>query len=231
MGLEPTSDLVATCFRDRFLIQPDDFRNRSAAEVGIEPTPRRSERPILPLDDPAVIVRVHQNCGGRNRTRVTAVNSRLPVPARVPPQSPSVRLAPVRTAGFEPAISRSPTWHDNQALPRSDQHRSISQQPVRESNPSRRLERAVSCTDRRTRRIVRACGTQSGPGGVRILVCGFSGHRRPPLRGGARISATSPLLCRDSSAKNRCAGNFVTDATTKPDALRHRVLRWGVPKA
>jgi hypothetical protein len=39
-----------------------------------------------------------QSCGGRNRTCVGAINSRLPVPARVPPQS-------VRTAGFEPAIS------------------------------------------------------------------------------------------------------------------------------
>lgn len=128
VGLEPTSDLVAACFRDRFLIQPDDFRNLSAAEVGIEPTPRRSERPILPLDDPAVIVHVHQSCGGRNRTCVRAVNSRLPVPARVPPQNrpesrglrleeeielerflkPQVsRLKPrrVRTAGFEPAVS------------------------------------------------------------------------------------------------------------------------------
>ena len=68
------------------------------------------------------------SCGGRNRTCVRAVNSRLPVPARVPPQdrleSRGLRLEDeielerylkpqvsrlkfrrVRTAGFEPAVS------------------------------------------------------------------------------------------------------------------------------
>ncbi len=39
------------------------------------------------------------SCGGRNRTHVTTVQSRLPVPARDPPHHL------VRTAGFEPAIS------------------------------------------------------------------------------------------------------------------------------
>ncbi len=28
VGLEPTSDRVATCFQDRLLIRPDDFRAR-----------------------------------------------------------------------------------------------------------------------------------------------------------------------------------------------------------
>ena len=42
------------CFQDSVLIRPDDFR--LAAGVGIEPTSRRSERPILPLDDPAIVV-------------------------------------------------------------------------------------------------------------------------------------------------------------------------------
>ena len=89
---------------------------------------RRSEHRVLPLDDPAVdamsdhpsIAQVRgagfepaspgsrpgslpladpRGCGGRNRTCVGAVNSRLPVPARVPPHQQ------VRTAGFEPAIS------------------------------------------------------------------------------------------------------------------------------
>ena len=32
----------------------------------------------------------------------------------------------VRTAGFEPAISRSPTWRDNQASPRSDRIQVVS---------------------------------------------------------------------------------------------------------
>ena len=40
-----------------------------------------------------------KSCGGRNRTCVGAVNSRLPVPTRIPPQNK------VRMAGFEPAVS------------------------------------------------------------------------------------------------------------------------------
>ena len=108
------------------------------AGAGIEPTPERSERPVLPLDDPASVAKVRgaglepaspgskpgslpladprecpagiepalpawkagtfaarpraQSCGGRNRTCAQAVNSRLPVPARVPPQNQSARL-------------------------------------------------------------------------------------------------------------------------------------------
>jgi hypothetical protein len=46
-----------TCFRDRLLIRPDDFRFQVAG-AGIEPTPERSERPVLPLDDPAVVTKV-----------------------------------------------------------------------------------------------------------------------------------------------------------------------------
>ena len=52
--LELTSDIVATCFQNRLLILPDDFRSQ-AAGAGIEPTSRRSERRILPLDDPAMM--------------------------------------------------------------------------------------------------------------------------------------------------------------------------------
>src|SRR4051794_6281730 len=47
----PQVALATNCFQDSVLIRPDDFR--LAAGVGIEPTSRRSERPVLPLDDPA----------------------------------------------------------------------------------------------------------------------------------------------------------------------------------
>ena len=143
-----------TCFQDRLLIRPDDFRK--VPGVGIEPTPswfrarrhyqqqlprnrsaqatqvaRRGSRLVrgaglepaspgskpgsLPLADPRVKKATEcpagiepalpawkagtsaarpraQSCGGRNRTCVGAVNSRLPVPARVPPQYQSARL-------------------------------------------------------------------------------------------------------------------------------------------
>jgi hypothetical protein len=41
-------------------------------------------------------------CGDRNRTCVTTINSRLPVPARTPPQS-----LPANVVGFEPTVSCS----------------------------------------------------------------------------------------------------------------------------
>ena len=62
----------------------------------------------------------------------------------------------VRTAGFEPAISWPPTRRDNQASLRSDQVVASSPDQPRgrcpESNPSHRLERAASFTNRRTGR-------------------------------------------------------------------------------
>jgi hypothetical protein len=50
----PQVAMATICFQDRLLIRPDDFRLQ-AAGAGIEPTPRRSERPVLPLNDPAVV--------------------------------------------------------------------------------------------------------------------------------------------------------------------------------
>ena len=55
VGLEPTIPMYQdTCFQDRLLIRPDDFRF-PVAGAGIEPTSGRSERPVLPLDDPAKV--------------------------------------------------------------------------------------------------------------------------------------------------------------------------------
>ena len=66
---------------------------------GVEP-PRLIARPLSRrLPSPTWLDLPYQSCGGRNRTCVRAVNSRLPVPARVPPQWE------VRMAGFEPAVS------------------------------------------------------------------------------------------------------------------------------
>ncbi len=74
---------------------------------------------------------------------------------------------------------------------------------MRESNPPRRLERAVSCTDRRTgrlgaylsrmRAIRRAHLSRSGLGGARIRVCGFSGRRYTIC--GYRPNEKSPMSC------------------------------------
>ena len=53
----------------------------------------------------------------------------------------------IRAAGFEPAVSSSRSLRISQALPRPDHS---CEQPVWESNPPLRLERAVSLADRRT---------------------------------------------------------------------------------
>ena len=64
----------------------------------------------------------------------------------------SERSRPIRPVGRsvpEPTISSSPNWRDNQTSLRSD-----GQQPVWESNPSLRVERAVPCADRRTGHVM-----------------------------------------------------------------------------
>ena len=79
--------------------------------------------------------------GGRNRTCVPPVNSRVPVPARAPPES-SHRT--VGMAGFEPAISCSQGRRIGQAF----LHPGSSRSPTsaqRESNPHVRHGKAVGC--------------------------------------------------------------------------------------
>ena len=72
-------DELATCFQDRALIRSDDFRMSPfapqkqrpfsekkatvAAGAGVEPTSQRSERRILPIDDPAVVLRWRTHLG------------------------------------------------------------------------------------------------------------------------------------------------------------------------
>lgn len=95
-----------TCFRDRLLIQPDDFQEGQELRVQCL-EPEKTRRPItadplirhLALDSPHLTL---LSCGDRNRTCVTTVNSRLPVPARTPPQCHSVSVV-----GFEPTLSWS----------------------------------------------------------------------------------------------------------------------------
>jgi hypothetical protein len=83
-----------------------------------------------------------QSCGGRNRTCVGAINSRLPVPARVPPQYQSARLESNQhfRAPEARGLSISPT------------RRKMSAQ--RELNPLFRPGKAAGC-----RYIMGACVT------------------------------------------------------------------------
>ena len=137
-------------------------------------------------------------------SRVRATSPRLPranvvvdpvgmaglEPASPCSQSTWVRRYPtsrtsVRTAGFEPAISCTPSRRDSQASLRSDLS-----SPCGSRTRFFGLKGPMSSTDRRTSRIG-AHAERSGPGGARTLVCGFSGRRYT-------VSATSP------TKKTRC---------------------------
>src|SRR6516165_4919253 len=90
-------------------------------------------------------------------------------------------------AGFEPALSCSQGRRISRLsyIPNRDSTRS-SKQPVRESNPPLRLERAVSCAYRRTgrlnRRLVSFVAHDSEVGRVALE------STSPPFQSGARPS-------------------------------------------
>ena len=77
--------------------------------------------------------------GGRNRTCVPPVNSRVPVPARTPPES---SRQTVGMAGFEPALSCSQGRRNGQAFLHPESSRSPPS-AQRESNPHVRHGKAV----------------------------------------------------------------------------------------
>ena len=91
--------------------------------TGVEPAPATYQIAMLPLQHRTVFISCYRlrpssslslggmpcfrpddfqssSCGDRNRTCVVTVNSRLPVPARTPPQCFSVSVV-----GFEPTFS------------------------------------------------------------------------------------------------------------------------------
>jgi hypothetical protein len=58
---------LAACFQDRFLNHSDDFRNRQAAGVGIEPTPPGSEPSVTASSNyPAMNARRMTRCPSRS---------------------------------------------------------------------------------------------------------------------------------------------------------------------
>ena len=124
-------------------------------------------------------------------SRVWATSPRLPLKvghsgvepepscsrSRRAPICTSARLSPVRTAGFEPAISRSPTWRD----PRL--RHVLIKYPVGESNPNPTGIRSPSADplDGARSANIERCGL----GGARTLLSGSSDRRYT-------VSATSP---------------------------------------
>ena len=90
--------VTRACFRDRFLIRPVDFRFLVAG-AGIEPTSGRSERPVLPLDDPASVTKVR----GAGFEPASPGSK----PGSLPLADPRVKETTECPAGIEPA---SPAW-------------------------------------------------------------------------------------------------------------------------
>jgi hypothetical protein len=88
VGLEPTNGHAATCFQDRLLIQPDDFRCKlrelesNQRPPGSEPgVTTNSDYPAsISLYDTHDIERFAGSCEGRNRTCELLVQSQASLP-------------------------------------------------------------------------------------------------------------------------------------------------------
>jgi hypothetical protein len=90
------------------------FVSGSVVVLGIELSTTRLS---AEYGQPALDYRVSSRAP-RGRTEILLLPKQACFHLHLCPISCVVRS--VRTAGFEPAISRSPTWRDNQASPRSD---------------------------------------------------------------------------------------------------------------
>ena len=119
----------------------DQSRDMPAEGEGVEP-PRLIARPgsgRVPSPIGLSFHIVQFSSGGRNRTCVLPVNSRVLVPARAPPES---KVQTVGMAGFEPAISCSQGRRIGQAFLHPESSR-LPTSAQRESNPHVRHGKAV----------------------------------------------------------------------------------------
>ncbi len=107
VGVEPTSPVWKTgTFAAR-------SRAHAAEGEGVEPSRLIARLFSKQLPSP-IGLPFRLSCGGRNRTCVTTINSRLPVPAQDPPHQS------VRTTGFEPAVSCFRNRRNGQAFLRPE---------------------------------------------------------------------------------------------------------------
>jgi hypothetical protein len=163
---------------------------------------RRKERESNPQGSSLVRVRagcrrqsacpsVSSSSGGRNRTCVPPVNSRVPVPARAPPES-SHRT--VGMAGFEPAISCSQGRRIGQAFLHPESSRSPTS-AQRESNPHVRHGEAVGY-----RYIM---GTFAVPGLSKIESTGWDSNPRRRLTSAGSSPLDDQCLLRSGTGGAR----------------------------
>jgi hypothetical protein len=135
----------------------DRPRAHKAEGEGVEP-PRLIARPLSRRMPSPVGLTFRKGCGGRNRTCVKAVNSRLPVPARDPPQSKSGRPELNRR-------SRAPGARGIPGFPTSCSRRAPSGSRTRTSAMARRQAAATSWARSRHAELskIKSTGRESNP--------------------------------------------------------------------
>jgi hypothetical protein len=105
----------------------DQSRKKQAEGEGVEPSRLIARPGSGRVPSPIGLSFRVSSSGGRNRTCVPPVNSRVLVPARTPPES---KAQTVGMAGFEPAISCSQGRRIGQALLHPESSRSPNKCPA-----------------------------------------------------------------------------------------------------
>ena len=129
-GLEPS---FPGCKPEVVAAGPRDHDHLLKAEaVRLELTSEMHSPPVFKTGSSSSRM-TSMNCGGRNRTHVATVQSRLPVPAQAPPHRVSVYIAGAGIEPADPSFKATDFYH--QKLPR------IVKSALRESNPPVQLGR------------------------------------------------------------------------------------------
>ena len=143
VGLEPTTAEPRPVFKTGS--SSSRMTSVQAAGAGIEPTSRRSERPVLPLNDPASVSSADDTCpsrqvrrqgsGGRNRTCGLVIQSHA---SHTNSDDPGIKVASRVPGGNRTRLSSLEGW----CLSRSAT--GTCRRKGRESNPQGREARPAS---------------------------------------------------------------------------------------
>jgi hypothetical protein len=160
--------------------------SRPSPVPGTPPELRRSQRDGLHLgDEPGRAVAQERGDHGEGRVAEAAGVADVGAVRRLR-RAERLEVRGHQLRAGEPLAVPPVTWPSGPGIS------VLGQQPVRESNPPLRLERAVSSAARRTGR------SPSGPGGAGIHVCGASNRRYSASATGPRV-----VLCPDRGRSSR----------------------------
>ena len=187
---------------------------RKAEGEGVEPWAPRKRGQLIArpasngLPSPIGLTFQSASCGGWNRTSVWAVNSRLPVPTRVPPQAKS-------------------GWPDLNRRSRAPETRGIPGFPtscLRARCKSLRWPAFSRCPAYR-----RARDSEERPAGVEPALPPWQGDRLPPTSVGARMGAfwCAELSMNKSTERESNPRHRITKAVSSPlDYRCHQSHQW-----